>query len=63
MVQDLRDREQSIDQDLREAMTKIDIDRRERCKSSLVEFVNHYLVGNLFSYRPEGRYIDALEDM
>lgn len=53
----------SIDKDYQEAISKIDWDRRNHARESLVSFIETYLVGNLFSFTPEGKMCEALAEM
>ena len=53
----------SIDAEYQEAVEKIDWDRRNKARASLVDFINTYLVGSLFTFPPEGKMCEALSEM
>lgn len=53
----------SIDKEYQDAVAKIDWDRRNKARGSLEAFIKTYLVGNLFSFAPEGMMCRALAEM
>ena len=53
----------SIDNEYNDAVSMIDWNRRNAARKSLLDFIRTYLVGNLFSFSPEGKMCRALDDM
>ena len=53
----------SIDKEYEEAVARIDWARRNKARESLVDFINTYLVGSLFTFPPEGKMTEALLEM
>lgn len=53
----------SIDKEYEEAVARINWDRRNAARKSLVDFIETYLLGSLFTFPPEGKMCDALHEM
>ena len=53
----------SIDKEYQDAVAHIDRERRNKARGSLVEFINTYLVGSLFTFSPEGKMTEAVQAM